>query len=402
LLRLPSLRVQGSSVPLGADVSALAWTSPSRVVALVGRSVCCPAPLSVVAADVESRRVLRRQRIPGTVLHIARSSRGLVLLTAPSGSIGPASLVLVDARGLHRTRLAPMRAGEIPGGGGVSRWHLPGLAVDAAGNTAYVIDPDGWAAKIGLATLPVSHHQLTHQRSLLARLDNWLAPSADAKGDSGPIRHAQWLGSGLLLVAGSNVRDTERSPASYPSGLQLVDTRNWTVQTLDPKADSFAIADGLLLATGTRWHSTANPTGIGLTAYGRDGKRRFALFPGRDVWLAATDAIGTRAYIGVDGWKRWALVDLRTGRITVPPTHSPLCSSAQATPSANEPRQAQPARPIHVEHIYAKMARRRAPSLVRSRCSTTCFPTSSREALPRKDEANAPWREPRSPSNLGS
>jgi hypothetical protein len=315
LVRLPSLRVQGASLPLAGDVSALAWTSPSRVVALVGAFVCCPAPLSVVVADVRSKRVLRRSQIPGTVLHIARSSRGLVLLTAASGTIGPASLVIADARGLRSTSLAPMRAGEIPGGGGTSRWRLPGLAVDAAADSAYVIDPDGAAAEIDLATLTVYRHQLTREHSLLARLDDWLEPSADAKGDSGPIRNAQWLGNGLLLVAGSNLHDTRRSLASDPSGLELVDTRRWTVRTLDPRADSFAVADGLLLATGTRWHGNTNPTGMGLVAYGRDGNRRFALLAGQAVWLDTTPAIDARAEIGVYGRTRWFVVDLRTGQI---------------------------------------------------------------------------------------
>jgi hypothetical protein len=315
LVRLPSLRVLGASLPLAGDVSALAWTSPSRVVALVGAFVCCPAPLSVVVEDVKSKRVLRRSQIPGTVLHIARSSRGLVLLTAGSGTIGPASLVVADARGLRSTSLAPMRAGEIPGGGATSRWHLPGLAVDAAADSAYVIDPDGAAAEIDLATLTVSHHQLTREHSLLTRLDDWLEPSADAKGDSGRIRSAAWLGNGLLLVAGSNMRDTRRSRASDPSGLELVDTRSWAAWTLDPRADSFAVGDGLLLATGTRWHGNTNPTGMGLVAYGRDGNRRFALLSGRAVWLDSTPTVDARAAIGVYGRTRWFVVDLRAGQI---------------------------------------------------------------------------------------
>ena len=315
VVALPSLHARGAPLTLAGDVSALAWSSPSRVVALVGRFVCCPAPLSVVIADPLAGRVLRRQRVPGTVLHIARFSHGLVLLTSRSGRIGPASLVVADAHGLRSASLAPLRAGEVPGGGGVSQWRLPGLAVDAAGNTAYVIDSDGSAVKVGLATLAVSHHHLSHRRSLLARLDSWLQPSAAAKGDAGPIRHAQWLGDGLLLVAGSNMHDT-RTLASDPSGLELVDTRSWTAQTVDPHADSFAVAGGLLLATGTRWHGITDPTGMGLVAYGPDGRRRFALLPGRDVWLDATSATASRASIGIYGQKRWALVSLPAGRIT--------------------------------------------------------------------------------------
>lgn len=106
--------------------------------------------------NLKSRRVVRRERISGTVLHIARSARGLVLLTGPTDAIGPASLVVADARGARTTRLGSIRAGEVPGGGGISEWQLPGLAVDAAGAKAYVADPDGRVAEVDLKTLAVS------------------------------------------------------------------------------------------------------------------------------------------------------------------------------------------------------------------------------------------------------
>ncbi len=93
-----------------------------QLVALVGGVLCCPAQLSVVVANLRSRRVVRREPVAGTVLHIARWAHGLVLLTGPSGAIGPASLVVADAHGVGVAQLAPIQAGEIPGGGGVSQW----------------------------------------------------------------------------------------------------------------------------------------------------------------------------------------------------------------------------------------------------------------------------------------
>jgi len=96
------------------------------------------------------------------------------------------------------------------------------------------------------------------------------------------------------------------------------------VQTLDPHADSFAITNGVLLATGTRWRGNTNPTGIGLSAYGRDGKRGFALLPGRSVWLDTGSSTNTRAYIGIYNHKRWALVNLRAGRITATSNTPPI------------------------------------------------------------------------------
>jgi hypothetical protein len=180
---------------------------------------------------------------------------------------------------------------------------------------AYVIDPDGAAAEIDLATLTVSHHHLTREHSLLARLDDWLEPSADAKGRLRPDPQHTMARQRRLLIAGSNMHDTGRSLVSDPAGLELVDTRSWTVRTLDTRADSFAVADRLLLATGTRRQGNTDPTGMGLVAYGRDGNRRFALLAGQAVWLDTTRPVDVRAEIGVYGRTRWFVVDLRTGQI---------------------------------------------------------------------------------------
>jgi hypothetical protein len=280
----------------------------------LGKVLCCTAQLRAVVADVHLRRVVQRQPIAGTVLHIARWAHGLVLLTAPTDAIGPASLVVAGVRGVRSIRLGSMLAGEIPGDGGVSTWRLPGLAVDAAGRNAYVIDPDGSVAEIKLATLEVSFHGLARRSSLLTRLDAWLEPAASAKGDSGPVRRAQWIGNGFVLVTGSNLRDTEEQLASDPAGLELIDTRNWTVRVLAPGADSFTVANGVLLVTGARWHGNTNPTGMGLEAFGPNGKRRFGLFRGHDVWV---DHVAKgRAYVAGYGWKRERVVDLRSGRVT--------------------------------------------------------------------------------------
>jgi hypothetical protein len=311
-VKLPSLQLQSGSLRLGGDVSALAWTSPHQVVALVGRILCCPAQLSVVVANPQSRRVVRREAVAGTVLHIARWARGLVLLTGPTGAIGPTSLIVADAHGVRVSQL-PIRAGEIPGGGGVSEWHLPGLAVDAAGGAAYVVDPDGSVAEIDPRTLAISDHQPATRRSFLARLDGWLVPTAAAKGDSGPIRQAQWIGNGFVLVAGNDLHDSEGQLGSDPAGLELIDTRSWTDYVLAPQADSFTVTNGLLLVTGARWRGNINPTGMGLEAYGPDGKRRFGLFAGHDVWI---DHIANgRAYVAGYGWKRERVIDLSTGSI---------------------------------------------------------------------------------------
>jgi hypothetical protein len=312
LVRLPSLQLRAGSLRLGGDVSALAWTSPHQVVAVTGRFWCCPAPLRVVGVDLQSRRVTQRKPVAGAVLHIARWSRGLVLLTGPTNAIGAASLVVVDARGVRSVGLPSIRAGEVPGAAGVSDWRLPGLTVDWAGSKAYVVDPDGSVAEIDLATLAVSDHRLLKSRSLLAHLDGWLEPTAAAKGDSGPIRQAQWLGNGFVLVSGSDHHDSVDGLASDPAGVELIDTRTWTAYVLAPQADSFTVTNGLLLVTGARWRNRT-PTGMGIAAYGPEGRRRFARFAGHDVWI--NHIANGRAYVWGYGWGKERVVDLRTGRI---------------------------------------------------------------------------------------
>jgi hypothetical protein len=314
LVRLPGLDRERLPIRFGGDVSALSWTSPHRVVALVGTTLCCgDARLRAVAVDLRARRIVWRRRIAGTVVHLARLPHGLALLTAPAGSIGTASLVVVRGGGIRTVRLPGAAAGLILGGGGVTRWREPGLAVDDAGRHAFVAEPDRLVVEVDLATLAVSSHRPSVSRPLLGRLAGWLQPTASAKGDSGPVRQAQWLGDGYLLVTGVDQRDNGRSISSDPAGIELVDTRDWTERMLAPGADAYQVADGLLLATGTGWRYGRKPHGIGLVAYGRDGARRFRLFAGRAVDIDRVS--GGRAYVGGWGWKRVRVVDLRSGRV---------------------------------------------------------------------------------------
>ena len=96
----------------------------------------------------------------------------------------------------------------------------------------------------------------------------------------GPIRRAQSIGNDFVLVSGSNLHDSEDQVASDPAGLELIDTRDWVRYVLAPDADTFTVANGVLLVTGARWRGNVNPTGMGLEAYGAGGGRRFGLFAG--------------------------------------------------------------------------------------------------------------------------
>lgn len=313
IVSLPGLRLRAGAVRVGGDVSALAWVAPRRLVALVGRALCCPGRFSVALLNPFARAVISRRRLPGTILRIARFPKGLVLLAAPSDTIGAAMLIVLDRRGVRQLPLPAIAAGQVSGGAGISEQRVPGLTVDSAGRVAYVVDPANLVAAVDLSSLTASYHRPTSAVSALGRLSAWLQPSAEAKGDEGPVRRAQWLGRGLLLVSGSNVRGTATAVESDPAGVELIDTRRWTARTLDPDSDSFAVADGLLLASGSRWHAEAGPTGTGLAVYGPNGARRLTLFPGRVVGVDRISA--GRAYIGVDGRNLDRVVDLRTGRV---------------------------------------------------------------------------------------
>ena len=99
-----------------------------------------------------------------------------------------------------------------------------------------------------------------------------------------------------------------------PSGLQLVNTRDWSVRTLDSGAGAAAVAQDALLTTGMVWRSaTQTLTGTGLTIFGADGAVRAHLFGSR---VLTFEPVGARALVpfappdtGYD------VVDVRSGRV---------------------------------------------------------------------------------------
>lgn len=332
VLAMPSMRPLGRALSLGAEAIAFAWDGDARLLVLAGR--CCPGSAQVVAVDVHSGSVSGRWSLPGTVVRFARARTGFVLLVGPRNQIGLAHLVAADARGLRVVRLERIRAGFVPGSlrtAAISNDRFPALAVDRAGDRAFVVDPDGTAATIALRSLRVSYRMPRASTSLFARFDRWLEPVAQAKGDNGPWRQAQWLGNGLLAVSGTDWQARGRLRGNVisetlterPAGLEIIDTRSWHVHMLDASADSFAVGNGLLLVTGTRWNVTPKEnvtSGEGLVAYDPRGSVRFRVFAGRSVYV--NDVSAGRAYVTViaaNGYEHQHVVDLRTGRVLATP-----------------------------------------------------------------------------------
>jgi hypothetical protein len=281
LVSVRRMRVAADIEVEGGPIGALTWLAAERLLAVqeVGNE-----RQQLLAIDVARRRVTARRALAGSVLAVARTPRELVLLVAPANAVGRARLAVADPQGPIRfVRLERILAGSRLVDAAEHRLErrIPGLAVDPQGRRAFLVDPR-IVAEIDLRTLAVAYHE--PKRQLTAR----------AKSSTGPFRSARWLGDGLLAASGT---DGER-----PAGLLLVDTRSWTVRTLDPDATSFVLAGDLLLATGAD----------GLSAYGRDGARRFRLFDGSQTWVDRVHA--GRAYVGTRE-QLLRIVDLSTGKV---------------------------------------------------------------------------------------
>jgi hypothetical protein len=320
---LRSMQLLRPAVPIGDWARAIGWTSPDRIDAVLGS--CCSTQAWVVRVDPVARRVVARHLLGGSPFEVVHWRGSLVALRTPPTGIGRVALVVVGADGVARTvELKLIAAGYRrlgPAVDPIQRVRGAGVAVDQDTGRAFVVAADGLVAEVDLTTLAVSYHRPARPVSLLGRLAAWLQPDAAAKGMSGPVRDAIWLGDGLLAVTGTDysARLSKQGKilefTGRPAGVRIVDTRRWTVRTLDPGGTAAVVADGALLVTGGSF--TSKPTGttgsgMGLAAYGADGTRRFQLFAGRRAYVAVVS--GGRAYVGVGGGTL-SVVDLASGRV---------------------------------------------------------------------------------------
>lgn len=312
-----TLRLVRRGVALDGWLQAALWRTPARLVALVSSA----SNVTVETIDTVTKTVVGRRSLGGIAGPVARLRDGLVVLVEQPNEIAAASLAVVDADGgVRSVRLDRIRAGwSWPDGQGtdpIGTTRVPGLAVDPAG-TAYVLDASGLVAVVDLSSLDVAYHSLA-PASLVARLSNWLTPSAEAKGMNGPVRTAAWLGDGLIAVTGSDYTATRAKDGSIdftqrPAGLAIVDTLDWTTRTLDPQAYAVAVADGALLATGGGWSSADQGSGEGLAVYGPAGTLVRRLFPGTRPYVAGV--VGGLALVQVGDNSSYDVVDVATGRI---------------------------------------------------------------------------------------
>jgi hypothetical protein len=308
------LRVLGRMelAPAGA-VAGTAWLGPRLLLAVV---VGSEGTLEVVSVDPVARRVLSRTRLDGSLLRWVRTADGFALLLGPPDAIGAARLAVVLPSGA----VDVVTLDRVLGGWGSHddegepvAVRLPGLAVDPDGRRAYVVPSGAELAEVDLDSLGVRYHQLSEPVSLLGRLGAWLQPAAHAKRAEGPIRSARWLGSGVIAVSGMDYATSKSGEMSMtPAGLRLVDTRTWTVRTVDARVQDVQLTGELLLATGAAWQGGVATRAIGLVAYGLDGRQRFHLYAGRSVYVWHADA--RRGYVHLGG-NAFEVVDLASGKV---------------------------------------------------------------------------------------
>jgi hypothetical protein len=306
-------------------VFATTWSSSSRVLAAVVSPGCCGLGDTLVSAvDINSRLVGWRRDLGGSLQAGASYRGGFVLILGPKYAIGPSRLVVVAPDGRLRTvRLTQIRSGWERSGKGarfVSYQWNPGLALDPASGRAFVVQAGAPVAEVDLRRLSVRYHELSEPISLLGRLRDWLD---EAKAMQGPERRAVWLGNGRLAVTGVDYQALvdskgQEQELDSPAGLKLIDTRSWSVRTLDHTTSSVSFSGGVLFAFGTSWDSrTSKMSGSGLTAYDAGGRQLYHRYGQQPIGgvAAVPGGVIVGGNQGSSVFRREDVLDSRSGHI---------------------------------------------------------------------------------------
>jgi hypothetical protein len=309
-------------VPLGLDgfVAATHWVGHDRLQAVVRSS--SPEGDFALLVDAAEGRVLSRQALEGSVSGIGRARGALVLLLEPP-SFGPVRLAVADGAGSIRSvtldRIEAGRSLSSPPNSYLQH-DRAGLAVDAVGARAYVLAAGDPLAEVDLATLSATYHSPAQAISLLGRLHDWAEPRAQAKEILfRSVRSALWLGDSRLAVVGVNGtaswKNGRLAVKSAPSGLQVIDIRDWSSRVVDPQASELEVARNALLSWGLSWDSSkGTEQGTGLTIFGSRGQKRFHLLGRKLVWAA--QVVDGRAFVSRQDLEHgYAIVGLRTGKV---------------------------------------------------------------------------------------
>lgn len=220
---------------------------------------------TLVVADPATGRVLVRRKLTNKLAIGDSVTAGgrLVLLLQPSSLKGPlVDLVVADATGSVR-QVAVNVVRER------TSLRIARLVVDPAGRHAYVVVSGGDVVEVDLDTLHPTVHHLQ------------LSPGTPRTPPSTLSVGGAMLGDDLVVTG---IFGTPQSPRG---GVYLVDTGDWSVRVLDPRTSSFTPGGDVLVTYGSAAPvSPAAPggrprKGIGVTLYGRDGRRRFHVYDGQ-------------------------------------------------------------------------------------------------------------------------
>jgi hypothetical protein len=304
LVDLSSLRPAGS-VKLRSvmEPRGVVWLRPDRIVLLLRGF----QQYEVAVVDTARRRVVMRHALSdGLVVDSGRTQSEVVMLRAPIGEIGEASLLVVDAAGEAREIALPQilagvhvdRESSVPS----ATTNMPALALDRERRVAYVVTA-GLVAEVPLDGAGVRYHALRGRFTKLV---------------SGSNRKALFL-DGKIVVTGTDSSVLNRpdgTPAMRvdPAGLDVIDPATWQLRRLADSVSSVAAWPGGLLATGGSWSSEDRYTsGIGVAAFGLDGAERFRMLEGKRVWVFAV--YGGKAFVQAESEGFFRVVDLESGRV---------------------------------------------------------------------------------------
>jgi len=271
-------------------VTATAWVRGRVLVVVSGSS-----STTVYAIDPEQRVTISHVEFLGTVVLGERARNRLVLLLASPDRIGPATIAIVDQSPRVRTVLLDRIAvGTTATGVGADRRttvRRPALALAPSGLRAFVFGAGEPAASIDLRTLSVRYAPLR----LLAAVN---------KQVEGSVRTAATLPDGRIVITGFDYGVTTAV------GLWLVNPKDWSRRLLDPAANWFRVAGGLVFARGEN--------GVGLRILQPTGSQ-VQLF--RTGSVGRVTVVGPRALVTFFGRQKAAVIELWSGRVlrrTVP------------------------------------------------------------------------------------
>jgi hypothetical protein len=280
---LQRLRVLGDArLADEGEVHVLRWTERGLVAV-----VDPPRGSKLVWLDPGSRRVTRVLRYRGELADFRLAAGRIVVLEWPSGRVGPVRMNVIDADGRARSiRVDRIRGGWARRGNDIVRMAEPGLAVDPAGERAWLADADGEICEVTLGRLAVRCNAV---RTLAKSGAPWSR------------RQLKLVADGTLALSGWEKPDAGPR-AARSIGLWLVDTGTWRRRLLDPGTDSFR-------------HSGAVVVGVrrgGVSAYDADGALRWRIE--EPLQLGVISTTGPYVYVPRSD-DRTVVAVLGTGRV---------------------------------------------------------------------------------------